>query len=73
MPRHCENKDESMDCLIFNEGTILIIQDFRLLSSSYIHNVPADMPSGIIQVFLVEFDSLHETSNHVLYLIHRGR
>ena len=36
----------------------------------YIHNVSADMSSGLLQVF-VELRRLHGTSNNVLYLIHR--
>ena len=35
----------------------------------YIHNVSADMSSGLLQVF-VELGSLHGTSNHILFLIH---
>ena len=35
----------------------------------YIHNVLANMSSGLLQVF-VKLGSLHRTSNHVLYLIH---
>ena len=37
----------------------------------YIHNIPADMSSGFVQVF-VKLRNLHRTSNHVLYLIHGG-
>ena len=35
----------------------------------YIHNVLADMPSGLFPVF-VQLGSQHETSNHIHYLIH---
>ena len=38
-----------------------------------IYNVLADMSTSLLQVFLAKLWSLHETSNHVLYLIHRGR
>ena len=38
----------------------------------YIHNISADIASGLLQVFLVELRSLHGTSNHVFYLIHGG-
>ena len=43
--------------------------DYCLHLNCYIHNVSADMSSGLLQVLLVELVSLHETSNHVLYLI----
>ena len=51
---------------------INIHQNFRTIVSlyCYIHNVSADMSSGLHLVFLVELWSLHGTSNHVLYLIH---
>ena len=39
----------------------------------YIHNVSADMFSGLLQVVLVELGSLRGTSNHALWLIHRIR
>ena len=44
--------------------------DFCLHLDCYIHNVSAEMSSGLLQVFLVKLDSLHGTSNHVFYLIH---
>ena len=50
-----------------------MFSDYCLHLYCYIHNVSADMSSGIFPVFLVEFESLHGTSNRVRYLIHRGR
>ena len=38
----------------------------------YTHNVPNDVLSGLLQVFLIELKRLHGTSNHVLYLIQEG-
>ena len=41
---------------------------FLFLYLFYIHNVSADMSSGLLQVF-VELRNLHGTSNYVLYWI----
>ena len=38
----------------------------------YIHNVSADESPGLLQLFLVELESLCGTSNVVLYLIHKS-
>ena len=39
----------------------------------YIHNVSADVSFGLLQVFLVELQSLHRTSSRTLYSVHDGR
>ena len=49
---------------------VLSFSVFGLHLYCYIHNVSADMFSGLLRAFLVELRSLHATSNHVLYLIH---
>ena len=49
---------------------IFIIKDFHLYC--YLHNVLADMSSGLYQVF-IELGNLHGTSKFVLYWIHGGR
>ena len=46
--------------------------DYRSHLYCYIH-VSTDMSLKLFQVFLVELKSQHETSNHILYLIHRLR
>ena len=43
--------------------------DYCLHLYSYFHNVPADVSSGLLQVF-VELGNLHGTSKYVLYWIH---
>ena len=40
---------------------------FRFHLYCYFHNVAADMSSGLLQVF-VELETLHGTSNYVIYL-----
>ena len=45
--------------------------DYCLHLYCYVHNVLADMSSGLLQMF-VEHRNLHGTLNHVLYLIHGG-
>ena len=47
-----------------------VFSDYCLHLHGYIHNVSVDMSSGFLQEFLVELESQHWTSNHVLHLIH---
>ena len=57
---------------IRKEDLIFIFQVFRdncLHFYCYIYNVSADMSSGLLPL-LVDLESLHGTSNNVLYLIH---
>ena len=51
--------------LMIKIGQIFIFQDFQTIAI-----ISVDM-SGLLQVFQVEFESLHRTLNHVLYSIHR--
>ena len=44
--------------------------DYCLHRYYNIHKVSADVSSGILQVFFLEFGNLHRTLNHVLYLSH---
>ena len=39
---------------------------------AYIHNVSADMSSDLLQMLIVELESLHGNSNHLFYSIHEG-
>ena len=45
-------------------------RDFCLHLYCYIHNVWAEMSSGLLLVFPVELGTLHGTLIHVFYLIH---
>ena len=66
-----------------NKTTLLVVwisdvfyhsefSDYYLHLYCYIHNILADLFSGLLQVFLVKLGSLHRTLNSVLYLIYGG-
>ena len=65
-----EKKDPTLNkiTLFYRSGS----SNYCLHLYSYAHNVSADISNGLLLVF-VELRSLHETSNHVFYLIHGGR
>ena len=54
-------------CNFYHSG----FSDYCLQFYCYIHNVSANMSSSFLQVF-VKLRSLHETLNHIFYLIHKG-
>ena len=65
--------DACISCLMFwdEPSWFLSYRVFGLHLYFYIHNISADMSSGLLQMF-VKLRSLHRTLNHFLYLIHGG-
>ena len=69
---------ESTENKLIKIGVVKIVYIFffnlsgNLSYCLHIHNVSADMFTGILYAF-VYLGSLHRTLNHVLYLIHGGR